>query len=105
LREGSDGFTILRMERVEGCQARPHGGTRKRSVGWQNGQGVGLVRQREAAEAKAVRRDERENTARGSKGDRKSSEETLTKASAKEDWQAMVVPDPAFYLKDNGYRK
>jgi hypothetical protein len=23
LREGSDGFTILRMERVEGCQARP----------------------------------------------------------------------------------
>jgi hypothetical protein len=47
LREGSDGFTILRMERVEGCQARPHGGTRKRSVGWQNGQGVGLVRQRE----------------------------------------------------------
>jgi hypothetical protein len=53
----------------------------------------------------AVRRDERENTARGSKGERKRSEETLTKASAKEDWQAMVVPDPAFYLKDNGYRK
>jgi hypothetical protein len=105
LREGSDGFTILRMERVQGCQARPHGGTRKRSVGWQNGQGVGLVRQREAAEAKAVRRDKRENTARGSKGERKRSEETLTKASAKEDWQAMVVPDPAFYLKDNGYRK
>jgi hypothetical protein len=52
-----------------------------------------------------VRRDERENTARGSKGERKRSEETLTKASAKEDWQAMVVPDPAFYLKDNGYRK
>jgi hypothetical protein len=58
-----------------------------------------------AAEAKAVRRDERENTARGSKGERKRREETLAKASAKEDWQGMVAPDPAFYLKDNGYRK
>jgi len=56
-----------------------------------------------AAEAKAVRRDERENTARGYKGERRRSEET--KASAKEDWQGMVAPDPAFYLKDNGYRK
>ncbi len=55
-----------------------------------------------AAEAKAVRRDERENTARGSKGERKRKEETLAKASAKEDWQGMVAPDPAFYLKDNG---
>jgi hypothetical protein len=64
-----------------------------------------LIEEAIAAEAKAVRRDERENTARGSKGERKRSEETLTKASAKEDWQAMVVPDPAFYLKDNGYRK
>jgi hypothetical protein len=53
----------------------------------------------------AVRRDERENSARGSKGERKRSEETLTKASAKEDWQGMVAPDPVFYLKDNGYRK
>jgi hypothetical protein len=64
-----------------------------------------LMEEAIAAEAKAVRRDERENTARGSKGERRRSEETLTKASAKEDWQAMVVPDPAFYLKDNGYRK
>ena len=55
-----------------------------------------------AAEAKAVRRDERENTARASKGERKRREETLAKASAKEDWQGMVAPDPAFYLKDNG---
>jgi ribosomal protein S18 len=36
------------------------------------------------AEAKAVRRDERENTARGSKGERKRREETLAKASAKD---------------------
>jgi hypothetical protein len=48
---------------------------------------------------------ERENTARGSKGERKRREETLAKASAKEDWQGIVAPDPAFYLKDNGYRK
>ena len=34
-----------------------------------------------AAEAKVVRRDERENTARGSKGERKRREETRTKAS------------------------
>ena len=54
-----------------------------------------LMEEAIAAEAKAVRRDEREDTARGSKGERKRSEETLTKASAKEDWQAMVVPDPA----------
>lgn len=45
-REGPDGITILRMERVEGRRARLYRGTRKRSVGWQNGQGVGLVRQR-----------------------------------------------------------
>jgi hypothetical protein len=57
-----------------------------------------------AAEAKAVR-DERENTARGSKGERKRKVKTLAKASAKEDWQGMVAPDPAFYLIDNGYRK
>jgi hypothetical protein len=55
-----------------------------------------------AAEAKAVRRDERENTARGSKGERKEREETLAKPSVEEDWQGMVVPDPAFYHKDNG---
>ena len=56
-----------------------------------------------AGEAKAVRRDERENTASGSKDERKKSEETLAKPSVEEDyWQGMVAPDPAFYLKDNG---
>ena len=49
-----------------------------------------------AAEAKAVRRDEREDTARGSKGERKRSEETLTKASAKEEsgkrWSSPTLP-------------
>jgi hypothetical protein len=55
-----------------------------------------------AAEAKVVRRDERENTARGLKGDHKRREETRAKASVEEDWQGMVAPDPAFYLKDNG---
>ena len=55
-----------------------------------------------AGEAKSVRRDERENTARGSKDERKKSEETLAKPSVEEDyWQGMVAPDPAFYLKDN----
>jgi hypothetical protein len=54
-----------------------------------------------AAEAKAVRRDERENTARGSKDEPNRREETLAKASVKEDWQGMVALDPAFYLKDN----
>jgi len=53
-----------------------------------------------ADEAKVVRRDERENTARGSKGERKRREETLAKASVEEDWQGMVAPDPDFYLKD-----
>ena len=45
-----------------------------------------------AAEAKVVRRDERENTARGSKGERKRREEALAKASVKEDWQGMLAP-------------
>jgi hypothetical protein len=27
-------------------------------------------------------------------------DETLAKASDEEDWQGMVTPDPAFYLKD-----
>jgi hypothetical protein len=51
------------------------------------------------------RRDERENTARGSNDERNRRDETLAKPSAKEDWQGMVGPDPAFYLKDNGQRK
>jgi hypothetical protein len=55
-----------------------------------------------AGEAKAVRRDERENTARGSTDERKRRDETLAKASVEEDQQGMVTPDPAFYLKDNG---
>lgn len=38
-----------------------------------------------AAETQAVPRDEREDTARGSKGGRKRSEETLTKVSANEE--------------------
>jgi hypothetical protein len=58
-----------------------------------------------AAEEKAVRRDERENTARGFKGARKRKEETLAKASAKEDWHGMVALDPAFYLKDQWLSK
>jgi hypothetical protein len=37
----------------------------------------------------------------GAKEERKPSQE---RASVEEDyyWQGMVVPDPAFYLKDNG---
>jgi hypothetical protein len=50
-------------------------------------------------------RDERENTARGSKDEPNRSDETLAKPSAEKDWQGMVGPDPAFYLKDNGQRK
>ena len=50
------------------------------------------------------RRNERENTARG-KDEPNRRDETLAKPSAKEDWQGMVGPDPAFYLKDNGQRK
>ena len=50
-------------------------------------------------------RDERENTARGSKDEPNRSDETLSKPSAEKDWQGMVGPDPAFYLKDNGQRK
>ena len=50
-----------------------------------------------AGEAKAVRRDERENTASGSKDERKKSEETLAKPSVEEDyWQGVIAPDPAF---------
>ena len=55
-----------------------------------------------AGEARVVRRDERENTARGSKDERKRREETLAKPSVEEDRQGMLAPDPAFYLKDNG---
>jgi hypothetical protein len=33
------------------------------------------------------------------------SDETPAKPSAEKDWQGMVGPDPAFYLKDNGQRK
>jgi hypothetical protein len=52
------------------------------------------------------RRNERENTARrGSKDEPNRSDETLAKPSAEKDWQGMVGPDPAFYLKDNGQRK
>ena len=60
-----------------------------------------------AGEAKSVRRDERENTARrGSKDERKRREQTLAKPSVEEDyWQGMIAPDPAFYLKDNDQRK
>jgi hypothetical protein len=39
---------------------------------------------------------------RGSKDERKRRYETLAKASAEENWQGMVAPDPAFYLKGNG---
>ena len=46
------------------------------------------------------RRDERENTARGSKDEPNRRDETLAKASDEEDWQGMVTLDPAFYLKD-----
>ena len=42
---------------------------------------VRLMEETIAAEAKVVRRDERENTARGSKDERKRREETRTKAS------------------------
>ena len=55
-----------------------------------------------AGEAKAVGRDEPENIARGFKGERNRSNETLAKASAVEDRQEMVAPYPAFYLKDGG---
>jgi hypothetical protein len=55
-----------------------------------------------AGGAKAVRRDEPENTTRGFKGERNRRKETLAKASAVEDRQEMVAPDPAFYLKDGG---
>jgi hypothetical protein len=48
------------------------------------------------------RRDERENTARGSTSKPSRRDETLAKPSAEEDWQGVVAPDPAFYLKDNG---
>jgi hypothetical protein len=55
-----------------------------------------------ATEVTPVRRDECEYTAWGSKDERQRRNETLAKASAEEDWQGMVAPDPAFYLKDNG---
>ena len=55
-----------------------------------------------AGEARVVRRDERENTARGSKDERTRREETLAKPSVEEDWQGMVAINPAFYLKDGG---
>jgi hypothetical protein len=32
----------------------------------------------------------------------KAETKTLPKASVDEDWQEMVAPDPAFYLKDSG---
>ena len=50
-------------------------------------------------------RDERENTARGSKDEPNRSDETLAKPSAEKDWQGMVGTDPAFYRKDTGQRK
>jgi hypothetical protein len=51
------------------------------------------------------RRDERDNTARGSTSEPNRRDETLAKQSAEEDWQGIVVPAPAFYIKDNGQRK
>jgi len=30
---------------------------------------------------------------------------TLTKGSVEEDWQGMVITDPAFYLKDDDERE
>ncbi len=51
------------------------------------------------------RRDERENTARGSNDEPNRRDETLAKPSAEKDWQGMVSPEPTFYLKDNGQRK
>jgi hypothetical protein len=53
-----------------------------------------------AAEAKVVPRDERENTARGSKDEPNRREDTLAKPRVEEDWQGVVAPDPAFYLKE-----
>jgi hypothetical protein len=50
-------------------------------------------------------RDERNHAARGSKDERKRRDETLAIASVEEDWQGMVAPDPASYLKDNGQQK
>ena len=60
---------------------------------------------RTSAAPAGERRDERENTARGSTSELHRRDETLAKPSAEKDWQGMVGPDPAFYLKDNGQRK
>ena len=50
-----------------------------------------------------MRRDERENTARRSKDERKRRDETPLKASTEEDyWQGIVAPTAAFYFIDNG---
>jgi hypothetical protein len=48
------------------------------------------------------RRNERENTARGSTSEPNRRAETLAKPSAGEDRQETVALDPAFYPKDNG---
>lgn len=31
--------------------------------------------------------------------------ETLAKGSVEEDWQGMVIPDPAYYFRDSGERE
>jgi len=60
---------------------------------------------RTSAAPAGERRDERENTARGSTSELHRRDETLAKSTAEEDWQGMVAPGPAFYLKISGERK
>ena len=60
---------------------------------------------RTSAAPAGERRDERENTARGSASEPNRRDETLAKPSAEKDWRGMDAPDPAFYLRGNGQRK